>query len=198
VTVHMPEARDGIARRAFTAEDVRRMVEAGILDEGERVELIEGELTEMPPKGFAHDRVKNALVRRLSRTLPDDIYVATESTLQLGPTFLLEPDILVARGAGVTASPQGFATLLAPGALLVIEVAVSSAAYDRDRKARIYAAHGVPEYWVLDLNELKAIVHRTPGADGYADVVTRDANEPLHPVALELSGFSVHLDELEA
>ena len=104
MTIHMPPGPDGVAKRAFTADDVRRMVEAGILDEGEHVELVEGELIEMPAKGFAHDRVKNALARHLGRALPDSVYLATESTLQLGPTLLLEPDILVARRESVLAS----------------------------------------------------------------------------------------------
>ena len=52
MTIHMPPGPDGAAKRAFTADDVRRMVEAGILDEGEHVELVEGELIEMPAKGF--------------------------------------------------------------------------------------------------------------------------------------------------
>jgi Uma2 family endonuclease len=197
MTIHMPPGPDGVAKRAFTADDVRRMVEAQILDEGEHVELVDGELIEMPAKGFAHDRVKNALVRRLGRALPDKLYVATESTLQLGPTFLLEPDILVAPSESVVASAEGFATLSAGGALLVIEVALSSASYDRDRKARVYAGHGVPEYWVLDLNEQVAVVHREPSPAGYGDVRTHGPETLLRPSAPELGAVSIRLADLD-
>jgi|SRR5215207_2349090 Uma2 family endonuclease len=197
MTIHMPPGPDGVAKRAFTADDVRRMVEAGILDEGEHVELVEGELIEMPAKGFAHDRVKNALARRLGRALPDSVYLATESTLQLGPTLLLEPDILVARRESVLASPEGFATVGPGGILLVIEVALSSAPYDRDRKAGIYAGHGVPEYWVLDLNERAAVVHRGPLPAGYADVVTHGPEAVLQPLSPDIAGVAVRLDDLE-
>lgn len=197
MTIHMPPGPDGVGKRAFTADDVRRMVGAGILHEGEHVELVEGELIEMPAKGFAHDRVKNALVRYLARVLPDALYIATESTLQLGPTFLLEPDILVARRDAVVASPEGFATVGVGGTLLVIEVALSSAAYDRDRKARIYAGHGVPEYWVLDLNERAAVVHRRPSPEGYAEVLTRGPETLLGSSSPELVDLSVRLADLD-
>jgi Uma2 family endonuclease len=197
MTIHMPPGPDGVVKRAFTADDVRRMVEAEILDEGEHVELVDGELIETPAKGFAHDRVKNALVRRLARALPDHLYVATESTLQLGPAFLLEPDILVARSDSVIASEEGFATVGAGGALLVIEVALSSASYDRDRKARVYADHGVPEYWVLDLNERAAVVHRGPSPAGYAEIQTHGPETLLQPTAPELHAVSVRLADLD-
>ncbi len=71
--------------RRFTTGDLRSMLAAGILREDERVELLDGELVEMAAKGFAHDVVKNALMRRLVRALPDSIYLGIESTLQLGP-----------------------------------------------------------------------------------------------------------------
>ncbi len=96
--------------RRFTAGDLRLMLDAGILREDERVELLDGELVEMAAKGFAHDVVKNALNRRLAPILPDSIYLGIESTLQLGPGLLLEPDLLLAPMSARSASAEGFCT----------------------------------------------------------------------------------------
>lgn len=199
MTVHVPptpQTPDGLVRRTFDADDVRRMVEAGILGEDERVELVEGELIAMSAKGFAHDRVKNALVAQCNRSLPAEVYVAVESTLQLSRSVMLEPDILVARRADVVPSPQGFATVDGPKVLLAIEVAVSSLAYDRGRKAALYARFGVPEYWVIDANERCAWVHVRPDGDSYAEVAAVARDGTLHPQALELAALSIDLAPL--
>ena len=79
----------------------------------------------------------------------------------------------------------------------MIEVALSSAPYDRDRKGGIYAGHGVPEYWVLDLNERAAVVHRGPLPAGYADVVTHGPEAVLQPLSPDIAGVAVRLADLE-
>ncbi|OAS15820.1 Uma2 family endonuclease [Methylobacterium platani] len=82
------------------------MPAAGILRDDERVELLDGELVEMAAKGFAHDVVKNAVMRRLARSVPETVYLGIESTLQLGPRLLLEPDLLLAPVDARSASPD--------------------------------------------------------------------------------------------
>ena len=71
----------------------------------------------------------------------------------------------------------------AEDALLLIEVAESSLGYDRSTKLRLYAAAGIPEYWVVDCVAESIEVHRAPHADGYRDV-TRVAR-PAATVALQ-------------
>jgi Uma2 family endonuclease len=194
MTVHVAE--EPRARRAFSADDVRRMVEAGILSEDERVELIDGELIEMAAKGFAHDRIKTELAHTLSRTLSDDYRVRVESTLQLDATVLVEPDLLVTRKDAAAVSAEGFATIPVLEVLLLIEVAASSLGYDRGRKAGLYARYGVPEYWVIDANQRNAWIHREPGPSGYATVIEVRSDERLAAAAPELSGFGVRLRQL--
>ncbi len=70
-----------------------------------------------------------------------------------------EPDLAVVPAAGWGSHPVG--------ALLVVEVSVSSRAVDLGRKAAIYACADIPEYWVLDLDGRRLVVHRDPVADGY-------------------------------
>lgn len=194
MTIHVTP--DSPLPRRFTAGDLRLMLDAGILREDERVELLDGELVEMAAKGFAHDVVKNALMRRLAPTLPDSIYLGIESTLQLEPGLLLEPDLLLAPMSARTASAEGFCTIPGPEILLVIEVAASSLAYDRGRKAALYARHGVREYWVIDARERGAWVHRGPVEGVYRDVAELSRDSVLRPEAEELATITVPLAEL--
>jgi Uma2 family endonuclease len=187
---------DGLLPHTFDADDVRRMVEVGILHEDQRVELVEGELVAMASKGFAHDWVKNNVIRTLARALSDEFYLAVESTLRLSRSVLLEPDLLVALKSDVLKSPEGFATVDGPRILLAIEVAASSLAYDRGRKAALYARFGVPEYWVIDANERIAWVHTGPSDDGYGSTVAVARGGVLRPAAPDLSGVTIDLAAL--
>src|ERR1700712_3680648 len=88
-------AEDLPPRRAFTVEDVRRMVNAGVISESERIELIEGEIVVMSAKSVAHDNIKNALLIAFARVAPEALYVSVESTMQLADDVLVEPDIAI-------------------------------------------------------------------------------------------------------
>lgn len=196
MTVHVIEGLDGLARRAFTADDVRRMVEAGIMAENEPVELVEGELIAMAGKGIAHELVKGDITRRLNRVLEDGIFVGNETTLRLNELTLVEPDILVLPRNAIERSPEGFITAQGPRILLVIEVANTSLAYDRGRKATIYGRHGVSEYWVIDTDDRTTHVHSTPRDAAYASITSVAAETLLTPKTPELSRFSVRMTEI--
>ena len=88
-------AAEGLPRRVFTVEDVGRMIEAGILREDERFELVEGEIVIKAAKGIAHERMKSALNIAVVRALPDHLTLGVEITLRLTDTVMLEPDIAV-------------------------------------------------------------------------------------------------------
>src|SRR5579871_2157985 len=118
-----------LSRRAFTVEDVARMIAAGIVREDERSELIEGEIVMTPARNCAHERVKSALNIAAIRALPDDLTIGTQTTLRLTGTTMLEPDIAVFPRKVFEEEPvSGFAQLDPGEAELVIEVAVSSLA----------------------------------------------------------------------
>ena len=136
-------AAEGFPRRAFTVEDISRMIDAGIIGEDEKFELIEGEIVMMAAKGIIHERIKSALNIAVVRALPDDLTVGVEATLRLTDTVMLEPDIAVFPKDLFKKSSAGFARLDPGEAHLVVEVAVSSLAYDKGLKARLYARHRV-------------------------------------------------------
>jgi Uma2 family endonuclease len=188
------KAADGLPRRAFTAEDVRRMIDAGIIGADERVELLGGELVVMSPKGRAHEVVRWALSELMSDARPKGIRVASEPTLQFGDDIIVEPDIAVFSRDSLPQSKAGFVRLPAGSLMLVAEIAVTSPRDDKKRKAAFYAQHGVHELWVVDANERIAWIYTQPSADGWGSIVERGPDDVLSTPAL--ADFGVKLREL--
>ena len=195
MNVAFTRAAEGFPRRAFTVEDIRRMIEAGVLREDEKFELIEGEIVMMAAKSIAHDRIKNALNLAFARAVPDGLFVSIESTLQLADNILVEPDVAIISRSVYAGDPKSFARPRAEEVLLLVEIAVTSLKYDRDVKARLYARHGIREFWLIDANERVTWVHTGPTGDGWSSVVERGSGETLTTSALP--GVAVRLDGLD-
>jgi Uma2 family endonuclease len=196
VTVHLIEGSDGLARRAFSAVDLRRMIDAGIMDEGEPFELVEGELVFMNAQGFAHDIIKTALARKLGRFLSESFFVGAEVSVQLTGTSIVQPDLVVAPRQAIACTDEGFLTIEASAILLLVEVAATSLSFDRGRKARLYAREGIAEYWVIDANKRRGWLYGGPSEEGFKDVKPVLAEDEIRPSAPELAGFSIRIDDL--
>ncbi len=194
MNVAVTTAAEGFPRRAFTVDDIARMIEAGVIREDEKFELIEGEIVMLAPKDIVHERIKSALSVAFARALPDHLTIGVETTLRLTDTVMLEPDIAVFPKDLLNRSSAGFARLEPAEAHLVIEVAASSLAYDKDLKARLYARHRVRELWVIDANERVAWVHTGPAGDGWSSILKRAPQDALMTPALP--GLSIRLAEI--
>ncbi len=181
-------AAEGMPRLALTVDDVYKMVEAGILDENERVELIDGELVPMSPKGNHHEVLKVQLNRFFARSIPADVMFAPETTFRLSETTYLEPDFVFYKEA------QPLAELRGDNSLLVVEVADSSLSYDRGRKARLYASFGIPELWVIDAVKLVTYIYRDPEGGFTEPVAVKDKDEAIESQLIP--GLSVTLGSL--
>ena len=181
-------------RRAFSVDDIRRMIEAGVIGEDERIELVEGEIVVMAAKSYAHEMVKNALIKAIIRAAGPSLEVGVETTIQFSTGILLEPDIALLRSDQVVKSDAGFVSVQQGGCSLVIEVSVSSLSYDKGRKAALYARLGVQEFWVIDANERHAFVHTGPSGDGWSSTAERGPNEVLTTPALP--GFAFKLGDI--
>ena len=153
---------DGLPRRAWTADEVRRMVEAGIVDGDEPFELIGGELVAKMQKGIAHENLKRMLNKRWGKIRPDHIEFVPESPLRLGPHDEPEPEFVVYPASIPLAEVRGDTVLL------VVEIADSSLAHDRSVKMERYVSHGVREYWVVNANTRVTTVFQDPQPTGYA------------------------------
>ncbi len=195
MNVAWTRAAEGFPRRAFTVADVQRMLDSGIIAEGERVELIKGELVVMAAKSVAHDNVQNALNLLFAKVVPAGLYVGNSSTLQLTEDILVEPDLAIISRGLYKRSAKGFARPRAEDVLLVVEIAVSSLAYDRDVKAQLYAQHGIPEYWLIDANERTTWVHKGPSAGNWASIVKHGPEEILTTPALP--GLAIKLSAID-
>jgi len=190
VAPRLTRAAEGLPRRRFTVAEVEAMVEAGILDEDERVELIGGELVPMSPKGSRHEVVKAALLDRWYRARPESCRLVPETTFRLSEDTYLEPDIVIfPREPGLIGLSQS-------NVLLVVEIADSSKRYDMGRKAKLYAAFGVRELWVIDAVKLTVRMFRAPTADGYGETVDFGAADTLVPLFAPAE-FALRLDQLE-
>ncbi len=155
------------SRRRFTRAEYYRMAEVGILREDDRVELIKGEIVEMSPIGRRHSAFIGNLTQLLVVRLAGRALVWVQNPVALADDTEPQPDIAVLRRRRV---PYKEREAWAEDALLLIEVADSSLAYDRTTKRRLYAEAGIPEYWVVDCIAETVEVHRTPSAEGYRDV----------------------------
>lgn len=169
------QAAEGLLRRAWTVDEIERIVAAGIIPDDERFELIGGEVVPMSPEGVRHEILKIALNRHWCRTLPDTIEIAQETTFRLDPLTFLEPDfVFYPRDVGIA----GLSPLTA---LLVVEIADTSLRFDLDRKIAVYAAAKVREVWIVNAQTLETTVHRFPSADSYATIGSIAPDTPLVP-----------------
>lgn len=176
-----------IVKRLFTVDEYHRMVEAGILGEDDRVELIEGEVVQMTPIGSRHAACVAKLTALFSR-VQDRAIVWVQNPIRLGRHSEPQPDVALLK-------PRAdFYAQAHPGpgdVLLVVEVAETSAAYDRELKVPLYARNGVAEVWLVDLAEERVEVYRQPAPRGYQDVRRLRRGERVAPQAFPDVGLTV-------
>jgi Uma2 family endonuclease len=167
-----------VMHRQFTVDEVYRMLDAGILSEGERVELIEGELLALAPHNPPHsDSVQNTN-GILVRAFGPDCFVRVQLPLELDDRSEPEPDFAVV----CRDTPRG--KRHPRTALLVIEVANTSLRFDRVRKAKLYARAGIADYWILNVADCQLEVRRSPGPGGYAEPIILQPDDYVEPLAL--------------
>jgi Uma2 family endonuclease len=179
---------DGLPRRKWTIDDIEKMVEAGIVGEKERFELIDGEIVPMSPKGIWHENLKRKLNIHFARALPDDVGMATETTLRHTQHDYLEPDFIF------WPETQPLLDVRARDLLLLVEVADTSASYDLGPKAKLYAERGLQEYWVVNARTLRTRVHAGPTDAGYTTQIEVPHTERLVPTLI--SALAVTIGDL--
>jgi Uma2 family endonuclease len=148
--------------RRWTRDEYDRMVEAGILGPEDRVELIEGEILSMSPQKSPHATGVQLAGDLLRALLRPGFVVRNQLPLALATDSEPEPDVAVVEG-----SPRDYRDAHPSTALLIVEVAEASLAYDRTVKKALYAACGIPEYWIVNLIEGVLEVHREPVGDDF-------------------------------
>jgi Uma2 family endonuclease len=169
------------ARYKLTVDDFHRLGEAGTLTEHDRVELIEGELIEMSPVGDAHVASVLRLTTRFARLASTSALISVQNPIRLGTHSEPQPDLALLRPR------DDFYATGKPGAadiLLLVEVADSSVGYDRGTKIPLYARHGIPEIWLVDLPGNRIEIFRQPRPQGYRQKHIARVGDALSPEAL--------------
>ena len=181
-----------LTRHKLNVDDYCRMAEAGILGEGDRVELIDGELIDMAPIGQGHVAIVNRVTRALVLACGDRAIVSPQNPVRLDRLNEPRPDFAVFRpradfyGAGDRPGPADV--------LLLIEVADSSVPFDRAVKLPMYARAGIAEVWIIDLKRRVLDVYRRPTRNRYRETAT---HQPGDTVTLALApDIKVRLDRV--
>lgn len=165
-----------LERYRFTVDEYHRLGEARILGEDDRVELIDGEILMMTPIGLRHAACVDRLTRLLVRLCGDAAIVRVQNPVALDDRSEPQPDFCLLR-----AREDFYATVHPRPAdvLLLIEVADSSADYDRGTKLPLYGRSRIPEAWIVDLGREAVDVYRRPIPGGYAERHTHRRGERL-------------------
>lgn len=188
----MPSAaHDILQRHRLTVADYYRMAETGILARDARVELSEGEIIDMPPIGSLHAGTVDYIAILLRQACGGLAIVRTQN-----PVFLdlhSEPQLDIAL---LRPRPDFYRSAHPTPAdvFLIVEVADTTLAYDTQIKLPLYARHGTPEVWLVDLPNRRLLVHRSPTLAGFQDVqspTTLSAVTPLllPDVTVDLTGL---------
>ncbi len=185
VTPLLSVVSEPIPRKLWTRDEYYRAAEQGVFD-GQRVELIEGEIVAMPPQSPGHVSGILYVNDSLQTILPADCHIRQQAGLTISQESEPEPDFCIVKGTKadyVKAHPTT--------AMLVVEVAKTSLEFDKKLKPHLYAKANVPEYWVLDLVNRQLHVFRDPLADvaapgghRYDTSITVDADGTVSPLAM--------------
>lgn len=151
----------------ITVDEYHRMARAGLLAPEAHVELIEGEIIDMPPIGPRHAAAVDRLNRILHRSVGDRAIVRCQQPIRLGTLSEPQPDLALL-------SPRedfyGRAHPTAGDTLLIVEVSHATLRYDWQVKMPLYARHGVQEVWIVDTEGGQLHLFRRPAEGVYIEV----------------------------
>jgi Uma2 family endonuclease len=167
-------------RRLFTVHDYYRMAEAGILHDDDRVELIEGEIIQMPPIGSLHASVVDRFTALIySQSQPQLVHVRVQNPVRLDDRSEPVPDLALLRPQ---ADRYRSAHPTPRDVLLLVEVSDTTLAYDRDIKLPLYATAGVPEVWIANIAAQQIEIYRDPAECEYRSRTEARTGEVVSPL----------------
>lgn len=144
--------------RKLTPAQYHKLIDTGIIMEGEPIELLEGYMVEKAVRNPPHEMSLRRLTARFPRLLPPGWFVQVQGAIALGESEP-EPDGAVLRGDETTCDGR---LPTAADVAALIEVSDSTLAFDRRDKGRIYARAGIPVYWIINIPERQIEVYTNP------------------------------------
>jgi Uma2 family endonuclease len=160
----------------LTTQQYHLMHEAGVFQDGDRIELINGEIQTMSPIGRKHATCVARLNAIFTNRLFGKAIIWPQNSIRLNDNSEPQPDIAILKFRDdfyeeALPTPEDI--------LLIIEVADSSIDYDREVKALLYAAAGIPEMWLFDVNKREIEGYSQPSANGYKQIHRYDEGDTL-------------------
>jgi Uma2 family endonuclease len=185
-------SRPGVRPRRWSKKEYYRLGELGFF-QGQRVELIEGQLMVHSPQRSLHADVVDGVDDVLSRLFGSGYLVRCQLPLDLGQTTEPEPDVAVVAG-----TRRQFRNAHPTSAVLLVEVSDTTLAYDRNWKGSLYARAGIADYWIVNLVDNQVEIYRDPVPDpgaqfGYRYNNRTDLRPPatVNPLALSQAVVTV-------
>ena len=179
--------------RRWTRIEYEKLIELGVFQPGDPIELIGGELMVAEPQGTAHYTAIRKTAKALEAAFGPGWEVRTEGPIGLDDDSEPEPDVAVVPG-----SPDDYSRAHPSRPVLTVEVSESSLAVDRRHKGSLYARAGLSDYWVLNLVQRVLEVYREPAPDStapfgwrYARREVFDASAQVAPLAAPGSSIPV-------
>jgi Uma2 family endonuclease len=153
--------------RPLTSAEYYQMMETGIIQEGERVELISGQIFTMAAKGVRHTICTRRLFKQLLALMGDRADVQSRDPITLLNNSEPEPDVVIAK---LREDNYENSHPVPADIILIIEVSDTTLKFDREVKAPLYATAGINEYWIVNLIDNRLEVHRQPEDGIYTNV----------------------------
>lgn len=180
--------------KRFTVDEYHRLIELRFLTEGDRIELIRGELIQMAAKGTPHKVCSSILCRQLDRLLGDSAAIRGQAPIILPNHSEPEPDVVIAIGQDEDylahhPYPQDI--------LLVVEIADSTLTYDQTIKLALYAEAGIANYWIVNLNAQQLERYHQPYQDAEGTFNYRSKQISLPHQLVTIPGFEDALLNVE-
>ncbi len=174
---------------SWTRADYDKMIDAGIFQPSDRIELIDGDIVDMTPQSVRHVTAAQLVEEALRESYPHGYVVRAQKPIALGDGSEPEPDIAVVRG-----EPRDYVEAHPETAELLVEVADSSLKLDRGRKRCLYARLRAPEYWILNLVRDCLEAYREPAGEDYEDEGVLQRGNTISP--LSCPGASIAVADL--
>lgn len=175
--------------RRFTVDEYHRLIQAGILTEDDRCELLEGILVQHEPRSPQHEYSRHVLADAFRVLVPEDRWLVRHRSGVTLSDSEPEPDLALVR-----VDPSEYMTRH-PGSDdfgVIVEVSDTTLSFDRTTRHRIYAGSGLPAYWIVNVVDRQVEVYEQPsGPTANATYGTRRVYKPGDSVPLVLDGNTV-------
>jgi len=186
-------AKSEVEIRPLRRVEYEFLVDHGFFEPGERVELIDGVLMVAEPQSSYHFTAIRLVELALTRAFGTGWDVRAQGPIALDDTSEPEPDVAVVRGG-----PRDYVRAHPAKPVLVVEISLTSVAFDRRLKSSLYARAGRPEYWIINLVDRVLEVRRDPAPSNdapygweYATVEVRREEDRVSPLAMPGAAIAV-------